>query len=203
VRWGLPECQEYGLEDPVEIVDDLIVPEPDDPIEVTGELGRTLGVGVLLRGMLAAVQFDRQFPRWTGEVNNAASDRMLATELPRQARGSQNPPQSLLDIGGIAPKPARHQGPLLQCHRRHPPPHPDPLRPRGRRGSLGRRQRKCVNGVAGYEGKGGRAASSMSRTSFSNAVRENGFIKTGSRGCNSPGASVSDAPVTYNTGRSG
>jgi len=50
-----------------------IVPDPNDPVAMTGAFGGALRVGVLLQGVLAAVQFDRKFPRRTAKAGDAAS----------------------------------------------------------------------------------------------------------------------------------
>jgi len=105
---------------------------------MTGAFGGALRVGVLLQGVLAAVQFDRKFPRRTAKAGDAAS-----AGISTAAGDPQSSPQSLLDIGGIAPKSSCHQGPLSQRHRRRAPPHPGPrvkpgagsLRPRGGEGA--------------------------------------------------------------------
>jgi hypothetical protein len=123
VRRGLLQRHQDRLHYPVEIFDDLIIPEPNDTITKFAKLGGTRGIGFQPFPMLGTVQFDRQFACRTGEVDDTTSDRMLSPKLPLCVHRPQRLPKSLLDHGGIAPQPACDRSPLPQCHRRAPP-HP-------------------------------------------------------------------------------
>jgi hypothetical protein len=118
VRWGSLKRLKHYLQNSIEVVDDLIVPEPDNAIAAAGQFDRALSVGLGVCRVLSAVQLDHQFPRRAGEVDYAAADRVLTAEFPGRPHGPQCLPQPLLDIGGIASQPARHHGPLSHCHRR-------------------------------------------------------------------------------------
>jgi hypothetical protein len=138
VRWGLPQSSKNGRKNAVEIVDDLVVPEPDNPISVVRQFDRTCGLGVPPVGVLAAVELDRQLAGRAGEVHHATPDRVLAPKLPLRAEASpgaspgtsQCLPKPPFDLCGIASQSPCDHSPLSQCHG-WPPPHPDPLRPKG------------------------------------------------------------------------
>jgi hypothetical protein len=75
-----PDCLQHTFD----IFDHIIVPESDHAVTATRKLGGTQTVGTRLFRMLAAIKLDHQFARWTGEVDDATSNRMLPTKFPRQ-----------------------------------------------------------------------------------------------------------------------
>jgi hypothetical protein len=97
---ALLERRQNDLQHAIEVANDLCVPEPDDMITTACQLDRTLGIGLLLSGVLTAVKFDHQLARRAGEVDYAASDRVLAAKLPLRASAAQRSPKLPLDVCG-------------------------------------------------------------------------------------------------------
>ena len=60
---------------------DVVVPEPEHSEALSLEPPGAQGVGFRVLGMLAAVQFDDQFCRVTGEVRDIRADLNLPPEL--------------------------------------------------------------------------------------------------------------------------
>src|SRR5579862_5714473 len=126
VRWGNLQYLTQDLDHAVEVVDDLIVPEADHAIAVSGQLGGARRVGLPMRGVLAAVELDRQLQRGTGEVDDTPADRMLPPELPRQGARPEGQPEALFDVGGVAAKPACQRRWASCSHRLPTSPRPSP-----------------------------------------------------------------------------
>jgi hypothetical protein len=66
--------------DIVEVVEDVVVPEAEDPPAVGFEAGGAFAVVGLVAGMLGAVDLDDDPECRTGKVDNIAGDRKLAAE---------------------------------------------------------------------------------------------------------------------------
>jgi len=74
---------EFGqehLEDPFQVLDDIVVPDADHSITERAEVAVALPVFRVL-GMLAAVEFDNQAPLAASKVNVVAIDRLLTDEF--------------------------------------------------------------------------------------------------------------------------
>ena len=74
---------EFGkerLENPVQILNDIVVPDADHAITAGAEIAVALPV-FLTSGVLAAVEFDNQAPLATNEVDVVAIDGLLADEF--------------------------------------------------------------------------------------------------------------------------
>lgn len=65
----------------IEIIQNLMIPEPDDAITTLLEPGRPRLIRTALFHVLTTVQFDDQLFVKADEVNDERSDRFLATEL--------------------------------------------------------------------------------------------------------------------------
>jgi hypothetical protein len=129
VRWGCFKFAAYRLQHAVEIVENLIVPKPDDAVAVTRELGAALIVCVHPLRMLTAIELDDQLAGRAGEIGDTSSDRMLPPKLPRLDALAQGAPENPLDIRALPAQAPRDQRSRSQwrCH-----PHlTRPLRPSG------------------------------------------------------------------------
>jgi hypothetical protein len=129
------EFGEERLENPVQILNDIVVPDVDHAITAGAEIAVALRV-FLASGMLAAVEFDNQAPLATSEVEVVTIDGLLADEfeaaklsaakarLQREFCGRECAPLSALLI--LAPQ-------RLEPSASRGAPHPGPLRASGAR----------------------------------------------------------------------
>jgi CO/xanthine dehydrogenase FAD-binding subunit len=83
--------------------------------------------------MLSAVELDYQLARRNGEIHDVNSDGVLSPDFERQIGFPTRPPQNLFSVGRI---PAQIPGTACFGSNHYAPPHPDPLRPQGRRGNF-------------------------------------------------------------------
>jgi hypothetical protein len=89
------------LENPVQILDDVAVPDADDAITESAKPAVTLSVFEAFR-VLAAVELDYQAPLTTNKVDVAAIDRLVADEFEAAELPSANarPQQPVLGPRG-------------------------------------------------------------------------------------------------------
>ena len=120
MRWGC--CRRLGdcLEDAVQVLDHVVVPEPHDPVAVARQRLGPPGVPLRVRRVLAAVEFDCQLAGGDGEVDDEAADRVLPADPERQRGLAQRPPELPLHVGRIGAEPAGNFCPLAERHRRSP-----------------------------------------------------------------------------------
>ncbi len=81
MRWGRPYLRDNHLQDAVEIVENLIVPETYDAVAAPIQLMCSPCIVIRDAGMLAAIDLDHQPVRRYGEVGDVGPDRMLTTDL--------------------------------------------------------------------------------------------------------------------------
>jgi hypothetical protein len=121
VRWGPFELAAYRLQHAVKVVENVVVPKPDDAVPVTRELGAALVVGFHPFAMLTAIKLDDQLARRAGEIGNTSTDRMLPPKLPWYDALAQGSPENPLDIRALLAQASRDQRSRSQWQR-HPPP---------------------------------------------------------------------------------
>ena len=81
----------------------MVRPELDDPPTVALHHRRAPGIGLLLIGVMLAVDFDHEFARDAGEVREVRTDRMLSPELgARDATLAQEFPHFALCPAAVA-----------------------------------------------------------------------------------------------------
>ena len=82
MRWGWSKSSGDRFQHPVEIVENIVVPEPQHAVAVSRQLGTALFIFHHPLCVLSAVELDHKFARWAGEVGDAGADRMLTPKLP-------------------------------------------------------------------------------------------------------------------------
>ena len=101
------------LENPVQIFDDIVVPDADHAIPAGAEVAVALPVVRAIR-MLAAVEFDNQPPLAANEVDVVAIDGLLADEFETTKPAAAKPcPQHEFCWRGRAPQRSRTLSALL------------------------------------------------------------------------------------------
>jgi hypothetical protein len=93
VRWGVVEDAADSHEHAIEVVEDFVVPKGKDTIAVSREFRRAAIVSILRERVLAAIEFGGELRLWTGEVDDALADRMLATKFPCGESVAQRVPE--------------------------------------------------------------------------------------------------------------
>ena len=68
-------------EDAVDILEDIIIPETQDPVTLFRQVGGALRVIIGLVQVLASIKLDDQFLARGAEIDDERSNRMLAPEL--------------------------------------------------------------------------------------------------------------------------
>lgn len=102
--------------DPVQIFENVVVPEADDSETLAFEKGRSLGIP--FRRMLASVNFDDEAERGTQEIYDVAVDLNLAPELDADVlTGAKNAPQLSLGVSRVPAQRLRPAGQMMPpCH---------------------------------------------------------------------------------------
>ena len=126
---GAFELAANGLGHAFEIAVYVAVPKSYDTIAMSSDLGSPQFIRAGIIHVLTAVELNRELSRGTREVGDAPADWMLPPEFPRREFLPKCVPQPSLDIGRIAAKPSRPNGPRSYPH--PAPPLPGPLRPIG------------------------------------------------------------------------
>jgi len=108
VKWGRHNCQPDCFQNAVDVFKDVVVPESNDTVTAIGQLSATQGIRALSFAMLTAIKLDSQLVYWTGKINYALADRMLAAKFPLWALIPQDAPKTPHNIGGIATKSTRN-----------------------------------------------------------------------------------------------
>lgn len=94
-----------GLENRVEFLEDLVVPEPQDLEAVLFEPAAPALVVGLLLGVLATVELDDQLLLQAGEVDEEGAEHLLAPELVSENLSAAQPrPQQLFCGGQVRPE---------------------------------------------------------------------------------------------------
>jgi hypothetical protein len=92
------------LHDPLQVRQHLIVPDPDDPIAQSFQIGSPRRVRRVIR-MLPAVDLHDQPQRWRAEIRNVSSaDHMLPSEPNAQHVAAKRAPQMLFCIRHVPPQ---------------------------------------------------------------------------------------------------
>jgi hypothetical protein len=127
--WGRFELAANRFQHAVEIIENIVIPKPDDTIAMKYQFGAASVVRVHSLGMLTAIEFDDELARGASEIRNTASDRMLPAKLPGDDALAQRSPEDLFDIRSLS---AQAPCDLCSCSQPHCQPHlTRPLRPNG------------------------------------------------------------------------
>jgi hypothetical protein len=118
------------LQDPLGVLQDVVVPEADDAI---AERFEDLRAGSVRFGrMLSSVDLNREAQWSAGEVGDKRANRKLADELRAfEAAAAQIVPKSVLGIGAGAPELSRNGRQSLFRQTRTPSSQPSPRRGEG------------------------------------------------------------------------
>ena len=109
------------LHHPIQVLDHLAVPEPDDLKSARLEHLRPLGVVIGLIKVLSAVEFDDQLGVDAGEIGDVAVNRKLAAELePVELASSQRPPEACLNLRLLGAQGSRTAGSASYDHLKRP-----------------------------------------------------------------------------------
>jgi hypothetical protein len=101
------EGADDGLDHPVDVVEDVIIPESENAITLSIEIGSSREVSRTV-GVLTAVDFDHDSIGVTGKVREVRSDRCLPANVRRaKLQFSQLLPKLSFGIRGILTKTAR------------------------------------------------------------------------------------------------
>jgi hypothetical protein len=87
-----------------QIIDHVAIPKPDDAIPAPGNRARAGCVYLLLRCVLAAVEFDRKLEARAGEIDDVTADRMLAAKAVRTLQFTKSAPQTFLYLRRVTPQ---------------------------------------------------------------------------------------------------
>lgn len=79
--------------DPVDIVHHLMIPETDDPVTQRSKIFSSFGVIRFLLQVLAAVQFDDEFPLNAAEIGDILANGMLPSKIYAQLVSAKVCPQ--------------------------------------------------------------------------------------------------------------
>jgi hypothetical protein len=91
----------YRLQDSIQILRDIVIPEPKLGHAAALQPGGSLHVAIFLDVVLAAVEFDREAQLGTIEIKNVRPGWMLAAKTqPIQASVAQPSPEALFHFGG-------------------------------------------------------------------------------------------------------
>ena len=102
---------EDGVEDALDIVHHLVVPEAEDGVAARFQHNGAGGVVGLTIGVLAPVEFDDQAGRVANEVGDLAVDGRLTTELEAvELAVAESAPQFAFDVGLVAAEAAGDSG---------------------------------------------------------------------------------------------
>jgi len=128
---GLSACVEKRRsdfhQDPIEIVEDIVVPEAEHGVTIGLDNTRPLGIAGAFR-MLPTIQFDHQPRAATAEIRHVRADRVLANEFGSlQLSASQTRPQPRLHVRRASAQTSRILDlPFRRHSRRSPSPNPLP-----------------------------------------------------------------------------
>src|SRR4051812_30910614 len=115
------------VQDIVDVVHDIAVPEPHDNETGSLQLLAPAGIASCTVRVLTTIELDHQFRIDAHEVRNVSLDRDLPTKLPSmEVSIAQIPPQSIFCEGLFAPEPAgecsgicpRHHGTNITAGRK-------------------------------------------------------------------------------------
>ncbi len=116
VRWGRFERLANGLQNTVEVIENLVVPKSDHAIAVARELYAALLIRRHSISVLPTIELDNEFACRTREIGDAAADRMLAAKSPRHDALAQGAPKNALNVSRVAAKLTRNQCSQSQRH---------------------------------------------------------------------------------------
>ena len=84
MRWGPVQSAFDSLNNALNILDHIIVPESNHLIAMAHEFPAPRFICSCLRRMLASIELDYELARWAGKIGDEAADRMLTPEPPGQ-----------------------------------------------------------------------------------------------------------------------
>jgi hypothetical protein len=87
-----------------QIINHVAIPEADDAIPTPGNRDRAGCVYLLLRCVLAAVEFDRELEARAGEIDDVAADRMLSAKTVGTLQFTESAPQTFLYLRRVTPQ---------------------------------------------------------------------------------------------------
>lgn len=91
------------LQNTFEVLEDVVVPEPDDAKSVRFEPCSSLGVGFGALSMLSAVDFDDEALAQGTEIDDVTTEGMLAAKpYASDLAPSNGPPEATLGVGKVS-----------------------------------------------------------------------------------------------------
>ena len=84
MRWGPVQSAFDSLNNALNILDHIVVPESNHLIPITREFLASRFIGFCPHRMLTAIKLDYQLARWAGKIGDEAANRVLTPEPPGQ-----------------------------------------------------------------------------------------------------------------------
>ena len=135
VRWAFDDRSNNHFEDSVQIVEYVIIPEPDHAIAASVQFFGTPRVSFDRSSVLPSIDLNDQLTCGDRKICDVWTNRMLTAHLNRRASLAKRAPQKQFRIRRLAAQASCLTSPRAN---NHPRPHPNPLRPQGRRGNYSR-----------------------------------------------------------------